>query len=184
MMKGCLTYQNRLVIPRTYQQVILSELHVGHQGISKCQARARECVWWFGISRDVERMVRNCRTCLMNSRTTREPMKIIPVPKKAWDIVGTDLYTFKDKKYLIIVDYYSRYIETMLLKNELSETVILSMKSIFSRHGIQRLSFLITEDSFTAKNLKNSPKVTVFNILRHHPSTLKEIQLHKGEFKQ
>ena len=41
MMKGCLTYHNRLVIPRTYQQVILSELHVGHHGISKCQARAR-----------------------------------------------------------------------------------------------------------------------------------------------
>ena len=186
MMKGCLTYQNRLVIPRIYQQVILSELHVGHQGISKYQARARECVWWFGISRDVERMVRNCRTCLMNSRTTREPMKIIPVPKKAWEIVGTDLYTFKDKKYLIIVDYYSRYIETMLLKNELSETVILSIKSIFSRHGIPETVVSDNGRQFSSKEFKEFSQSYSFQHITssYHPSTLKEIQLQKGEFKQ
>ena len=106
----------------------------------------------------------------MNSRTTREPMKIIPVQKKAWEIAGTDIYTFKDKKYLIIVDYYSRYIETMLLKNELSETVILSMKSIFSRHGIPESvvsdngrqfsskEFIEFSQSYSFQHITSSPK--------------------------
>ena len=111
-------------------------------------------------------------------------MKIIPVPKKAWEIVGTDLYTFKDKKYLIIVDYYSRYIETMLLNNELSETVILSIKSIFSRHGITETVVSDNGRQFSSKEFKEFSQSYSFQHITYHPSTLKEIQLQKGEFKQ
>ena len=105
----------------------------------------------------------------MNIRTTREPMKIIPVPKKAWEIVGTDLYTFKDKKYLIIVDYYSRYIETMLLKNELSETVILSMKSIFSRHGIPETVVSDNGRQFSSKEFKEFSQSYSFQHITSSP---------------
>ena len=54
---------------------------------------------------------------------------------KPWETVGTDLYQFKQSKYVVVVDYYSRYIETMLIRDERSITVI-NIKSIFARHGI------------------------------------------------
>ena len=66
----------------------------------------------------------------------REPLEIIPTPKHVWEIVGTDLYTYERRKYIIVVDYYSRYFETMLLRSEKSIVAINALKSIFARHGI------------------------------------------------
>ena len=66
----------------------------------------------------------------------REPLEIIYTPKHAWEIVGTDLYTHERRKYIIVVDYYSRYFETMLLRSEKSIDTINALKSIFARHGI------------------------------------------------
>ncbi len=39
MMKG-----ERIVIPKTLQQEVLTQLHIGHQGIQKCKERARRSV--------------------------------------------------------------------------------------------------------------------------------------------
>ena len=44
-MKGCLTYENRLIIPRNHIQEVMKEIHKGHQGINKFQARAKNSVW-------------------------------------------------------------------------------------------------------------------------------------------
>ena len=57
-MKGCLTYENRLIIHRNHIQEVMKEIHRGHKGINKCQARARNSVWLIGI----ENMVRNYTT--------------------------------------------------------------------------------------------------------------------------
>ena len=50
-----------------------------------------------------------------------------------WD---TDLFEWKGHQHLIIVDYYSRYLEIAELRNTKAKTVINKTKSIFSRHGI------------------------------------------------
>ena len=42
----------------------------------------------------------------------------------------------KGKNYLVVVDYYSKYIETALLPNNTAGTVIRHLKSIFARDGI------------------------------------------------
>ena len=96
----------------------------------------KNSVHWFGISRDIERKVRDCNQCRVSNKTYREPIQLVPVPSKPWETVGTDLYQFKQSKYVVVVDYYSRYIETMLIRDERSITVINSIKSIFARHRI------------------------------------------------
>ena len=58
-----LMYNNRIVIPTRLRADILSRLHCGHQGINKCRERARQSVWWPGISLEVTEMVKSCRTC-------------------------------------------------------------------------------------------------------------------------
>ena len=50
-----------------------------------------------------------------------------------------DIFELKKEKYLLIVDYYSRYIELAYLKSTTAETVINHTKSIFSRHGIPQI---------------------------------------------
>ena len=58
------------------------------------------------------------------------------MPTLPWQKVGTDLFEWKDSTYLLIIDYFSRYIEIAKLHHTTSEDVILHMKSIFARHGI------------------------------------------------
>ena len=44
--------------------------------------------------------------------------------------------TLKGKDYLVVVDYHSKYPEIALLEDKTASTVVLHLKSIFSRHGI------------------------------------------------
>ena len=60
---GCLLFQDRIIIPRTMQQMILKMLHKNHTGIQKMKQLARRSVYWFGLNKDIERFVRSCRTC-------------------------------------------------------------------------------------------------------------------------
>ena len=66
------------------------------------------------------------------------PASLVPstFPSLPWEIIATDLFQWKGHTYLLIVDYFSRYIEISKLTGETSAEVIRHMKSIFARHGI------------------------------------------------
>ena len=55
-----------------------------------------------------------------------------------WEQVGTELFTFKGKEYLIVVDYFSQYpeIARVPILSTTSQGIILALKKIFSRHTI------------------------------------------------
>ena len=50
--------------------------------------------------------------------------------------VGSDLFSYAGKNYLIAVDYYSNFTEVIQLKNISTSGVVTALKSIFARHGI------------------------------------------------
>ena len=54
LMRGC-----RIVIPLQLQSEILDKLHDGHLGITKCRARARQSVWWPGLTTHLAGKVKN-----------------------------------------------------------------------------------------------------------------------------
>ena len=47
-----------------------------------------------------------------------------------------DLFDFRGKVYILVVDYYSRWVDMRLPTSQTSEAVINVLKSIFSTHGI------------------------------------------------
>ena len=57
-------------------------------------------------------------------------------PDRPWQVLGTHLFHFKGRDYLLVVDFYSRYIEMALLSSTSSSMVVHHLKSIFARHGI------------------------------------------------
>ena len=62
---------------------------------------------------------------------------MLPLPKGPWETVGSDIFVLKGIKYILVVDYYSKYIEIAILdKGENARRIIEKLKSIFSRHGI------------------------------------------------
>ena len=50
--------------------------------------------------------------------------------------MSTDLFTWNDQDFIVVVDHFSRFIEIEKLPSSRSSSVIAKMKSIFSRHGI------------------------------------------------
>ena len=109
--KGLLMRNDRLIIPSDMRPDILTRLHQAHQGISKCRLRAKESVWWIGISRDIEAMIKNCDICAKMQNDKREPMISTPFPERCWAKLGADLFHWKGSNYLLVIDYFSRYIE-------------------------------------------------------------------------
>ena len=42
---------------------MLQLLHEGHQGINRTQDQARQILYWPGIDRDIEHIIRGCYQC-------------------------------------------------------------------------------------------------------------------------
>lgn len=113
----------------------MSKLHEGHQGISKCRARAQVSVWWPGISTQIKETVDRCEMCQRYRTPHREPLMQSRVPDRPWQKVGMDMFEWANKTYLLIVDYFSRYIEVAELKTTSSEATVCAVKDAFARHG-------------------------------------------------
>ncbi|KAL0174321.1 hypothetical protein M9458_030289 [Cirrhinus mrigala] len=126
----------RIVIPHCMRQEILHKIHDGHQGIVKCRARARQAVWWPGLSVHISQLVETCSTCSQHRAEHRGPLLTTPVSERPWQRVGTDLFFWEKTTYLLVVDYFSRYIEVARLNVATANTVIAALKDVFSRHGI------------------------------------------------
>ncbi|XP_053389029.1 uncharacterized protein K02A2.6-like [Mercenaria mercenaria] len=133
---GLLMRNDRLIIPSELKTDILARLHEAHQGINKCRSRAKESVWWLGISKDIENLVKGCDTCAKMQNEKREPLIATPFPDRCWSKLGSDLFHWRGCTYLLVIDYYSRYIEIAKLSSLSSATVVAHLKSILSRHGL------------------------------------------------
>ena len=145
-MRGC-----RIVIPQSLQQEILTKIHMAHQGITKCRDRARLSVWWPGLSTQLEELVKNCEICCKEQHQRAEPLIPSELPELPWQKVGTDLFEWKNDNYLLIVDYYSRFIEVVKLNRTTATEVINRTKTIFTRHGIPEVVFSDNGPQYSAE---------------------------------
>ncbi|XP_052238360.1 uncharacterized protein K02A2.6-like [Dreissena polymorpha] len=67
----------------------------------------------------------------------KEPMIIQPVPELPWSKVGMDLCELEGNNYLIIVDYFSNFIEVAPLQRDTRTSTILKLiKQNVARYGI------------------------------------------------
>ena len=133
---GLLLRGSRIVIPPALQKEVLVKLHAGNLGITKCQQRAKQSVSWPKIGKHIEEEVQKCLVCSQFRHQNVEPLIPTNFPDYPWQKVAADLFTWKGTNYLILVDYYSRYIEMSKLSSTTSSSVIQHIKSILSRHGI------------------------------------------------
>lgn len=102
----------RVVIPTTMQRESLKTIHQAHLGIERCKQRARDLVFWPGMNKQIEELVNNCSTCCKYQHNApKEPMQPHPIPERPWEREGADLFEFNRKNYIILVDYYSGFIE-------------------------------------------------------------------------
>ena len=100
-------------------------------------------------------MVNKCSTCL-NNRNRQSKETLIPhdVPDYPWMKLATDLFELNGKDYIIVIDYYSKFVEVTHLYNTISKSVIKAIKKIFIIHGIPPQVFSDNGPQYTSKEFK------------------------------
>ena len=116
---------------------MLARLHSSHLGIEACLRKARDQIYWPNMTTHIKEVVAKCEDCAeYQTANPQQPMQTHKIPERPWSRVGSDLFSLHSKDYIVLVDYYSDFVEVDLLKNTNSSTVIKFLKAQFSRHGI------------------------------------------------
>ena len=95
-------------------------------------------MWWPGLSRQIEDMVSSCRVSAAHRINKPEPLCPTVFPERFWQVVGTNhFYLQSDYFFLLVVDYFSHYVEVAALrKNKTVSEIIRALEAIFARNGI------------------------------------------------
>ncbi|XP_047142987.1 uncharacterized protein LOC124817201 [Hydra vulgaris] len=115
----------------------LTQFHLLHLNTEKTKARAQNAVYWPGLTSDIIKLILNCHKCL-KYRNNNKKEKIIQhdIPDLPWSKVGSNIYELHRKIYVIIIDYFSKFIENSIIPDKTAFSVIKLMKTIFTCHVI------------------------------------------------
>ena len=106
------------------------------------------------MSKQLETLVKSCIKCCKTQHQRAQPLTPSELPDLPWQKVGTDLFEWRNDTFVLVVDYYSRYIEIAKLTRSTAEEVIARTKSIFARHGIPETVFSDNGPQYTADAYK------------------------------
>ena len=135
IVENLLCKANRIVIADSLIKDTLQRIHEGHQGVIKCLERARTTVWWPGMTKHIKDLIASCNVCCRMIVNRAEPLMNSEMPGRPWQRIALDLFHFQNKDYLVVVDFYSRWIEIPLMHSTTASTIINHLKSLFSRFG-------------------------------------------------
>ena len=115
-------------------------------------------------------MIQKCRIC--SQHRTQHPEPLIPTsfPEYPWQRVATDLFEWRKASYLLLIDYYSRYIEISSLSSTTSKAVIQRMKGIFGRHGIPECLISDNGPQFSSREFQQFSKEYKFEHITSSPN--------------
>lgn len=130
---------DRIVIPEKLRETVLELAHEGHPGMRLMKSHLRANVWWPKIDQHVERVVKQCKGCtLVSTPNAPEPMNRKDLPNQPWiDIAADFLGPLPEGQYLlVVVDYYSRYMEVVEMTSITAADTISELATIFGRYGL------------------------------------------------
>lgn len=144
-------------------------MHESHFGITKTKARASQVVYWPGMSRDIEEMIVKCTICEKYSNANvKEPLISHEIPNIPFYKVASDILQFEGENYLVLQDYYSKWLEIVRLKNKTGTEVIEKLKTIFSIHGIPSI-MICDNQPYNSNECNEFAKRWCFKIITSSP---------------
>ena len=166
---GIVVRGDRVVIPKTMRKEMLRKLHAGHSGINSCLRRARDLIYWPGMSSEIREYLAACDTCSSTPmKQGPEPVYAHEVPDRPWEKVSVDLFNIQGREYLVTVDYFSNFIEVDFLRETTSQAVVTKLKAQFARHGIPDIVVSDNGPQFSSQHFAEFGRMWNFD---HQPSS-------------
>ena len=86
----------RIIIPPSMRPAMLAVVHGTHLGIVKCKQRAREALYWPGMSAQIEeRIVLSAHD--YSPAQQKEPLIPSPISDLLWAMAASDIFTFESE---------------------------------------------------------------------------------------
>lgn len=155
IMKGCIMFNNRVLIPEPLRKLVLDFFHEDHPGICSMKSLARSLIWYPGLDSDISDLVKSCRVCqVAQSRPSQNQSVAWPIPPRPWSRVHIDHFFFENKVCLIAIDALSKYIEVEIVANTSVDETIDALRLIFSRNGLCDVIVSDNASCFTAQQFQ------------------------------
>ena len=148
---------------------MITQVHSSHLGIESCLNKAGDVLFWPGMTVEIKDCVSKCETC-NTYQTNQQKESLIPhdPPKRPWSHVATDLFSFDNKEWFLIVDHWSDYFELNQVSSTNSSSVIKTLKNQFARHGIPDTLYSDNGPQFLPENSKNLHPLGILTTKRPH----------------
>ena len=132
----------RIIVPSSMQKEMKDLLHTGHVGTERCKCHACKSIYWPGLNGELQNLILNCSTCLQyRNAQPKEPLIPHNIPAEVWLTVGTDLFSVKNKNYLTVADYNTKFFDVMYVPDTNALTVTKHTKRCFGKFGIPKTVF-------------------------------------------
>ena len=171
---GLVTKSSRLLIPSTPRRKMIEQIHDGHPGKEKCILKARESMFWPGISDDIQETVERCGICQSTSRAVKPVGNVSEVPPHTWHTLGTDLFYWNKMDYLVVGDNFSKYLLVRKIPNTSTHLVIKELGIIFTEFGHPFVLKSHNGPCYTSRELHNFLefyKAHHITSIPHHPQS-------------
>ena len=167
---GVLFKNQKVIIPKAMRPEMISRIHSSHLGIESCLRKARDLVFWPSMNSEIKEAVIKCSVCAeYQAKNPKQPMQSHRIPDRPWSKVGTDLFSLHSNDYIVLVDYYSDFIEVSQLDDTTTATVCDFLKEQFSRHGIPDTLVSDNGSQFTSREFTEFSKEWEFKHVTSSP---------------
>jgi len=131
LFKGC-----QIIIPDALRKELIQKVHKGHLVVESYLKRAGEVFYWPLMNAEIKDYVSNCSVCnILQSSQSQEPLNTCEIPARPWNKMATDLFSLNGDNFIVLVDYYSDFIEMEHIKSMSSQSMIQALKVTFGCHG-------------------------------------------------
>ena len=145
----------RVIIPTQCRKELLEKLHKGHFGVDRTKLRARDPIYWPGINKDIEILVKTCNTCQENSkRNNKDPVLAREIQMCPWTMLELDLFVI-DGHTLLVVNMTSRFPVVRILNTESCRLMLNALKGIYCDFGLPRKVLSDNGPCFRAEEFVN-----------------------------
>ena len=126
----------QLVVPAALRKELMDVAHGGHMGMEASLRRMRECLFWPRMAADIRALVGTCDICLAHRPAQqKEPLMPHQFPARPWAKIGADLCEHRGRTLLVVVDYFSDFIEVAKLSRLNTSAVTRELSELFARYG-------------------------------------------------
>jgi transposase InsO family protein len=127
--------------------------------MEKCLNRARDCLFWPGITEQIQDKVK-----------VKEPLIPHQVPDRPWQILAADMFVLGKDKYLLLVDYYSKYFELIRVTDSTSNTVVNVLQQHLARYGLPEILYTDNGPKFASNEFFNFVRKYQFQHVTSSPT--------------